>query len=456
MPEATLDDIPRGIAVRYAARDADATLRIYPILSQMIDQMGLREVYEIDMGIIPMVDRMRTVGMKVDIPHFHKLEKFLSHEMNRIQLNITERTGFSINPVSGDQTAMMLVALKVPMTKMTKGGSRESTNDKVLESLRHYHPAVGLVCDYRELAKLRDSFCVVLPRLVDSDGRIRCNFRITRVSSGRLSATNPNLLAIPVRSEVAKKIREGFVAEKGCVLGSWDLDQIEMRIMADESGDANLCDGFIKGVDVHKKTGGLIYGKRPEDVTPMERYAAKRVGFGVITGITAVGLLDQMALAGAKDWTEYRCQEAIDEYFKIYPGVGSYIERRRAEARRFGYVRDRWGRIRYLPGALSDIPRIREEANRQSHSHCIQAGAQGLIKRAMKVLWTDWREFGFAGKIEPLLQIHDELLFEVKDHPDWRKDWDELVIERLTTTTKLRVPVKAKGSYGANWGVLKD
>jgi DNA polymerase-1 len=455
MPEATLDDIPREVAVRYAARDADATLRIYPILSGMIDSGGLREVYEIDMGIIPMIDRMHTVGMLIDVPHFQKLEKHLTTEMSRTQDKIKQITGYDINPASGDQTAMLLTAVGIKLTRMTKGGQRESTNDKILESFRSHHPAVGLVCDYRELAKLRDTFCVVLPKLVHPDGRIRCDFRITRVSSGRLAASHPNLLGIPVRSELGKEIRRGFVAAPGHVLGSWDLDQIEMRVMADESQDPTLCRAFLDGVDVHRLTGAMMFGKKPDKVTTAERYAAKRVGFGILYGISAGGLRDQMHMAGQMDWTEESCQEAIDAWFKMYPKVRSYFDLCTAEARRYGYVRDRWGRIRYLPGVNSDIPRIREEANRQSVSHKIQAGAQGLIKRAMKEIWQMKKKMT-AHYVEPLLQIHDELLFEVDDSEGFKDSWSVYVVAALCNVTKLRVPVKAKGGYGGNWGELKD
>ena len=456
MREATLDDVPREKAVYYSARDADATLRILPKLWSRIQAMGLEQVYKIDMAIVPMVDRMQMIGMPASTDYFHSLEPRLTRQMQEKVDAIEELTKWRINPGSGDQVAPMLIALGVPLTKMTKGGTRESTNDKVLESFRGTHPAVGLVCDYRELAKLRDSFCVVLPKKIGNDGRIRCNFRITRVSSGRLSATKPNLLAIPVRTELGKEIRAGFIAPQGRVLGSWDLDQIEMRYMADESRDPVLCGWFLEGRDVHTQTAAQAFGVDPKDVTKIQRYAAKRLGFGVITGITEIGLAEQMALAGAEGWPVDRCKEFISIYFQICKGVKSYIEECRAEARRYGFVRDRWGRIRYLPGVWSDIWWIREEALRQSHSHKIQAGAQGLMKRAMKEMWDMWKLKPIDCYLEPLLQIHDEIIWEIDDEPIAKEMWNEVVINCLTQTTSLRVPVKTKGSYAQDWGGLKD
>lgn len=460
MPAATLDDVPPDESVVYAARDADATLRIYPHLWGRIQAMGLESVYRMDMAVIPMVERMQANGMRVQPGYFERLGKEFDREMAKIKKAIEKETGWDINPDSGDQVAALLFqGLGLKSTKMTKGGKRESTNDKVLEGLAHTCPTARLVCNYREVSKLKSSFCETLKEQIQSDGRVRCNLRITRVSSGRLSASEPNLLAIPVRTVLGKKIREGFVPDDGCVLGSWDLDQIEMRVMAHESRDPVLTKLFKEGKDVHRMTASWMFGVKPDGVSAIQRYAAKRVGFGVITGITCTGLADQMALAGAAGWTEDRCEEAINGWFEIYKAVRSYMENKRAESRRYGFVRDIWGRIRYLPGVWSSISSVREEALRQSHSHAIQAGAQGIIKKAMAEIWKDLREawtWTPPWRVEPLLQIHDELLFELHDDGKWTDLWGMQIKDRLEHTTELSVPVKAKYSFGPNWGALKD
>jgi DNA polymerase-1 len=467
MPEATLDDVPLEEAIHYACRDADATWRVYHVLSRRLDDMQLRGCYDMDLAIVPMVERMCAVGIRIDTSYFSDLASYLSSLMllkveeirNAAQKsNITLSKNF--NPNSPPQVAHILFSPKpvgfgFKSHKRTKGGA-DSTNDKVLESLRFKDARVGLICDYRELSKLRDSFCVTLPLAAYQDGRIHPNLQLTRVSSGRISCKEPNLLAIPVRTDLAKLVRQGFVAGQGCVLGDWDLDQIEMREMAHQSQDKLMVQIFNDGKrDVHRETAAAAFGCKPDEVTYIQRYAGKRLGFGVITGITEIGLSEQMALAGAEGWDEQACAKFIAEYFKIYPGIKTFLGDCRAEARRFSYVRDRWGRIRYLPGVHSELSWVRDEALRQSHSFKISASAQGILKHAMTAIW-EWMKGLEPDTVEPLLQVHDELLFEIKDTPRNIKEVDEAIVWFLCNTTKLCVPIKAKGSTGPNWGVLKD
>jgi len=468
MPVATLDDVPHDVAVNYSARDADATLRVFPILSHQIDVMGLRDVYRMDIAVLPMVARMMQVGMLIDTGHFETLGGFLS-DMMRLKVEelnaITKgKSGLDFNPNSTKQTSELLFGdsgVGATSRKKTKTG-KDSTNNKVLEAISFKFPAARIICDYRELAKLRDSFCVTLPKFMDATGRIHPNIKPTRVASGRFACNDPNLLAIPVRTDLGKLIRQGFIAGIGRVLGSWDLDQIEMREMAHQSEDETMCRIFREGkVDIHRQTAAWMFGKDPRDVTSIERYAGKRIGFGVITGITEVGLEEQMALAGAEGWDQTRCAQAIKEWFRIYSGVKSYIADCRAEARRYSYVRDRWGRIRYLPGVHSELAWVREEALRQSHSHKISASAQGIMKHAMAAIWKWWKEdriVGYRdeiGKIEPLLQIHDELVIELDGDKDSIVYVDAGMVYFLCNTTQLRVPIKAKGSTAHDWGSLK-
>lgn len=461
MPEATLDDVPLEEAIQYACRDADGTLRIFPILSARLDQLGLRGCYQMDLAIVPMVERMQTVGMLIDKPHFASLADHLTDllklKVEEIDVASGHKTGLDFNPNSTQQVAEWLFGrggLRLKPGKKTKGG-KYSTNDKILEALRFQDKRVGLVCDYRELSKLRDSFCTTLPLATDAAGRIHPRIKLTRVSSGRISCSDPNLLAIPVRTEMGKLIRGGFIAPEGRCLGDWDLDQIEMREMAHQSQDSTMIGWFNDGKDVHRMTGAAAFGVKPEEVTSVQRYASKRIGFGVITGITEIGLSEQMALAGAEGWDEPTCLRFIGEYFKICPGIKTYLDNCRTEARRFGYVRDRWGRIRYLPGVHSELSWVREEALRQSHSFKISASAQGILKHAMKAIW-DWMVDYGLGKVDPLLQVHDELLFEMEDTIDTRTEVDAAVLYFLCNTTQLCVPIKAKGDIGQNWGVLKD
>lgn len=463
MPEATLDDVPYQVAMEYACRDSDATLRIAPILKAKIDEMGLAGVSDIDHSIIPMIDRMQQVGIKLSPKEsWDELEFECDQIMGKARYGVYQLTGCTINPDSGDQVADLLYGtLGITIPWMTDGGKRGSTIDKALESIREHRDVVDLVLDYREASKVKSSFIAPLRKIVESngDGRVHCTFRITRVSSGRLAATNPNLLAIPVRSDLGKKIRERFIAADGRILGDWDLDQIEMRWMADESKDTKLCTIFQEGkVDIHRQTAAWTFGVPYDQVLTEQRYAAKRVGFGVITGITGHGLVDQMELARARrpdgeHWTEDDCDRMIEAWFDIYTGVRPYMEQCKDEAYETGMVRDRWGRIRYLPGIWSPIKSIAEEAGRQAHSHKIQAGAQGYMKIGMAQVWKYVNKPLLA---EPLLQVYDSLLQETFDSPSVKVEVNRLIVGCLTETTKLSIPVKAKGSYGQSWAECKD
>ena len=467
VPEPSLSDVPQAQAEHYACRDADATWRIYPQLMARVKNEGLEEICRIDHGILPMLERMQSNGLLVNRPHMEALETRITAQMSEVRDQIQEMVGVRINPSSPPQTAALLFKqLKLPSRKTTSTGM-DSTQDKVLEGLRHSHPVVPLILEYRELDKARGSFVRVALTKAGSDDRLRCNLRATRVTSGRIAANTPNLMAIPVRSKIGKEIRQGFIAPKGKVLADWDLDQAEMRWMAHDSQDSGLISIFRSGtIDVHTSTAASMFSKPYADIDKnTERYAAKRVGFGVITGITGMGLVDQMVLAGAKspdgdDWTEAECDDLIARWFSARPGVAVYMDRCRAEARRQGWVADLWGRKRYLPGVWSSVERIREEACRQSHSHKIQAGAQGYIKVAMAKIWwwleeVWWPRGGIWATIEPLLQIHDSLLFELPDDPKAIAEVDEVVVMELSNARELLVPMGAKGGRAKNWGDLK-
>lgn len=466
-PEPTLSDIPQEKAVHYACRDADATWRVFPILMAKVKELGMEQVCAIDHGVIPMVERMQSNGLLVDKEWMQYLDQRLTEQMEGVRDEIEKMVGVRINPGSSKQTAALLFKqLKLASRKTTSTGM-DSTQDKVLEGLRMAHPVVPLVLSYRELDKARGSFVRVAIQKAGADGRLRCNLRVTRVTSGRLAANTPNLMAIPVRSDVGHEIRQGFIAPIGKVLADWDLDQAEMRIMAHESEDVGLLEIFNSGkIDVHTDTASKMFSVPYEMVDKnTQRYPAKRVGFGVITGITGAGLVDQMVLAGAKrpdggDWTQDECDDLIRRWFEARPGVRSYMDRCRAEARRQGWIADMWGRRRYLPGVWSTVERIREEACRQSHSHKIQAGAQGYIKIAMAQIWwwleeVWWPRGGRWATIEPILQIHDSLLFELPDEDEIISEVDEVVVSCMAHAAELRVPMGAKGGRAKNWGDLK-
>lgn len=468
MPQATLDDIPVSTAIAYAARDADATLRLLPVLLERIKALGLERVAEIDLGVVPMIERMQSVGMAVDPEYFVRFSGELQDMCFRAEHQVAQLVGRSINLDSPAQVAKLLFdtptdkdgcrscGLGIPVVKLTKGKTRASSDDEVLETVKDAHPAVPIIQIHREASHLKTSFADVLPTFLGADGRLHTTLRITRVHSGRLSATKPNLLNQPVRTELGMRIREGFVAPAGRQLASWDLDQIEMKVMAHESQDVEFLRVFREGRDVHLATAAKMFGKPEADIDKMtERYPAKSVGFGTIYGITKYGLHTQMKLAGL-DFTEDDCDKFICEWLAVYPGVGVFMEAKRTEARRYGYVSDMFGRVRYLPGVHSNIRRVREEAYRQAVNHPIQAGAQEIIKIAMVEIWGLLvGELWPAGLVvEPLLQVHDELVFEIPDEEGMFELLDAL-IRPLMEADVLDVPVTASGGVGRTWAALK-
>lgn len=483
MREADLNDVPLERAVNYAARDADATIRIFPILREKHQSMMLGQVSEIDHSIIPMVDLMQATGIEVDIPYFKLLSADLQRRMEAKQQEIKDRFGVWINPNSGDQVADLLFSpvedggYGLIPTKHTKGTidkktgevkkKRGSTVDKVLEGMRTEHEVIPMILDYRGLNKAKTSFADVAIRkaVQHPNGRwyVHCLFRITRVSSGRLSATGPNLMAV-VGGKLGEEVRNGYIAGEGFRFSEWDLNQIEMRGMASESNETFLIDMFTCDEDVHTGTASRMFKlnlPRPyhkSQVSKLQRDAAKRTGFGVITGIQAPGLVDQMRLQGVII-PEEEATKWIKDYLDSCPRVRDYMNACANEAWKFGYVRDWAGRLRYLPGIHSPYKHVRAEASRQSHSHKIQAGAQEIMKIAMAKFWTEvyphWKERGKV--VIAILQIHDAImvLHNLNDEELAELDAQVRACMYSSAPPGFRIPLDAGMGTAAKWGELE-
>lgn len=506
MREAGLDDVPLPRAIRYAARDADATKRIEPILRALHKAMQLTRIGEIDHAIIPMVDGMQEAGIPVDKPYLERLSVDLAARMVAVQERIKAEFGVWINPNSGEQVADLLYenGYGLVPTKQTKGrtdkatgeivGKRGSTMDKVLEGLRNpdgtwQHDIIPLILTYRGLNKAKTSFCDVAIRKAkyervatewdpETDQPVawewmwvvHCNFRITRVSSGRLSATGPNLLAV-MGGKLGDEVRNGYVAGNegdGFEFIEWDLNQIEMRVMASEAGDEFLISMFMNDEDVHTGTTdrmfklglGRPYTNEKKKLVPKEkRDAAKRTGFGCITGIQGAGLVDQMRLQGIIV-TEEEAKGWIADWLSSCPAVPQYFQSCYREARAYGFVRDWAGRVRYLPGIHSPFRHIEAEAGRQSHSHKIQAGAQSIMKIAMATIHREvvpfWRARGKF--IVVVLQIHDALMFRIRGFSQEEIAELDLQIRAAmfsATPPGFKVPLDAGMVRASKWGEMK-
>lgn len=483
MREADLDDVPLERAVRYACRDADATIRVHLVLRERHEAMGLNLVGSIDHAIIPMVDRMQAVGIPVDRDYFIWLSSDLKRRMLEVQDRIKAEFGVWINPNSGEQVADLLFSsieeggYGLVATKQTKGsidattgevkGRRGSTVDKVLEGLRTEHAIVPLILEYRGLLKAKTSFVdVAIRRARWEEGQwvIHCNFRITRVSSGRLSATGPNLMAV-MGGELGEEIRAGYIAGDGYEFAEWDLNQIEMRVMASDADDEFLISMMMNDEDIHAGTTDRMFNlnlPRPynkKQVPKDKRDAAKRTGFGVITGIQAPGLVDQMRLQGVIVSEEEAAKWIVD-WLASCPAVPIYMEKCHREARAYGYVRDWTGRIRYLPGIHSPFRHIRAEAGRQSHSHKIQGGAQGIMKVGMANIWNYvlpyWRARGKY--VEPVLQVHDSLMLRRRGfNKQESEEMDGQVRAAMFSAAPpgFKVPLDAGYGSASTWGLME-
>lgn len=471
-PQATLDEIPLADAVTYSGRDADATIRIYPYMKRQIEAFGLEDVYRTDMAVVPMIERMQTVGLGVDLEHFKSLSQMLAIEQEINFEDLRRATHRELNPNSGDQVAELLfdemqLHLKAPNLKIkrTESGARMTTNDKVLEALEDVDDTgiVKLITEGREIQKIRGTFCDPMPKLLGRDGRLHPQYRITRTDTGRLSAAGPNVLAFPKHSKRGKLVRDGFVPAEGREYGEWDYDQIEMRMFAHDAQDPSLIAEFFTGLDKHCQTAGLLYSrdaeviyaeyKSDEGTGGAERFAAKAVNFGILMGITAHGLLAQFHKAGQLHWTLGMCEDVLQKWNAAYPAGVDYIQRKHAEARQHGFVRDCWGRLRWLEGIHAADDYIRAAAERQAQATPTQSGAQGIVKRGMAQLWPLLKDFRKRGIwVECLLQVHDALILEYNIED--RELIDSTVMAVMHSAVELSVPVTAKAKFGQRWGDL--
>ena len=461
-PVVTVFDADQAKATQYAGEDADGTFRIAPVLMYFMKREGLQDILDVDMPAIPLVDHMQTVGMPVDADKLNDLAEEMTVRSEALQVELEDLVGHKLNPNSPDQVAEVLFdELGLEASRLTATGKR-STSKKVLTPHRADNPVVHKVLLFKELLKIKTSFCANITRRTERK-RVHANIRVTRAKTGRLATTEPNLLAIPVRTAEGRRVRHGFVAPPGRVFGAFDLNQIEMRVMAHCAVDLPLIEIYNRSADqypkhercVHTMTAASVYDVKPEDVQPLQRTMAKSTGFGIIMGISGHGLAAQLSLYGLSGHSVEDCSKFIDEWLQLHPGVRDFQLSQRAYARRFGYVKDLYGRRYLLPGAVSSVSRVAEEALRQSHALVIQGGAQGLMKLIMRECEYELIPTLAASgiELEPLLQIHDELVFLLPE--DAQPPVEAAVLNTFTRDRDLRVPIEASGSFGPSWGELE-
>jgi DNA polymerase-1 len=428
----------------YACEDAEVTLLLMRVLEREVAAAGLLDLLrDVEMPLVPVLARMELKGVALDVPVLESLGERLGSEADALRARVCELAGSEFNLDSPKQVGEVLFErLGLPRGRRTKTGY--STDVDVLERLRDAHEAPGLILEYRQLAKLRSGYLDALPRLVNpKTGRVHTSFNQTVASTGRLSSSNPNLQNIPIRTELGREIRKAFVAEEGRVLLSADYSQIELRIMAHLSSDEGLRAAFRAGKDFHRSTAALIFGRDEESVTPEERAWAKTVNFGIMYGMSAFGLARQLGISHAE------AGEFIDTYFSTYPGVAEYTDRAIAEAEETGYAVTMLGRKRPIRGLASDNANVRGLAERVAVNTPIQGSAADLIKLAMIAIDRRLSEEGLP--CDMVLQVHDELVFEVDEAAAGGAE--EIVRGEMEHPKgfDIEVPITVNTARGASW-----
>ena len=431
-------------ATRYAAEDADITLRLDRVQRpKLAAEPALERIYrDIEMPLVPVLERIEANGVLIDADELRRQSADLGKRMLAAQQQATELAGRTLNLDSPKQLgALLFDELKLPALVKTPGGA-PSTNEEALEAIADLHELPRVILEYRGLAKLRSTYTDKLPEMVNPDtGRVHTSYHQAGAATGRLASSDPNLQNIPIRTPDGRRIRRAFIAPPGRKLVACDYSQIELRIMAHLSGDPALLAAFESGADVHRATAAEVFGRPIDEVTPNERRAAKAINFGLMYGMSAFGLAKQLGIPRGE------AQDYIALYFSRYPGVRDYMERTREQARGQGFVETVFGRRLYLPYIHSRNQGQRAAAERAAINAPMQGTAADIIKRAMISL--DGWLAGHATRARMILQVHDELVFEADE-----AFVPELMAEakqRMSAAAELRVPLLVDGGIGENW-----
>lgn len=434
---------PEEIRV-YACEDADITLRLHHLFLPQLKEQNLLSLFEdLEMPLVAVLAEMERNGVCLDTAALHETSGKFTRLMEDLEKEIHALAGMEFNIASPKQVGEVLFdRLQITSKpKKTKTGQYVTSED-VLESLRSKHPIVEKILEHRGVKKLLGTYVDALPLLINPrTGHIHTNFNQTITTTGRLSSSNPNLQNIPVRDAMGKEVRKAFVSCPGDLFFSADYSQIELRIMAHLSQDANLIDAFMQGHDIHTATAAKIFKKELSEVTADERRKAKTANFGIIYGISAFGLAERMGVSRTK------AKQLIDEYFITYPGVKAYMDRSIAMAREEGFTTTLWQRRCYLPDINSHNATVRGYAERNAINAPIQGTAADIIKVAMVRIHKRMQAEGVQSRM--ILQVHDELNFSVPPHE--KETIQRIVIEEMQAAAQLRVPLIADCGWGENW-----
>jgi DNA polymerase-1 len=428
----------------YAAEDADVTLRLHQHLWPRLCEVGeLKRLFEtLEMPLVPVLSAMERTGVLVDTAMLARQSGELAKRMGEIQQQAFEAAGQEFNLSSPKQIqAILFDKQQLPVLKKTPKG-QPSTAEEVLAELALDYPLPRLILEHRSMSKLKSTYTDRLPEQVDPDtGRVHTSYHQAVAATGRLSSSDPNLQNIPVRTEEGRRIRQAFIAPPGCKLLAADYSQIELRIMAHLSGDERLLAAFASGEDVHRATAAEVFGTTPEQVSADQRRSAKAINFGLIYGMSAFGLARQLGIdRGA-------AQEYVDRYFARYPGVKTFMDRTREQAREQGFVETVFGRRLYVPDIKAANAQRRQYAERTAINAPMQGTAADIIKMAMLAVH-GWIESGTTGATM-VMQVHDELVFEVEEARV--EEASARIRDLMAGAARLAVPLVVDVGVGTNW-----
>ena len=493
MPEPSLANVDPESAVYYSSRDADATWRVKIPLMDGIRRCNLERVmFGIDLPVLDQIAEMMDTGFMINKKHFGDLSVEYLERLKVSAVECADKGGYgAFNPNSPTQVADLLYStrkLGFHVTKWTDSGNpkrdgsldmgtfnngtarmqtdaappepngnksvKPSTDDREMKKIDHL--VVDEIMEYRGILKNKTSYAdSLLSKAHPDTDRIHGTIRATRVETGRLSMTDPNLMAIPVRNAEGRRIREGFIAKPGYVLVAPDYSQIEMRVMAHFTQSPYLMKIFWDGLDFHTATASRMFGVEYEVAMDAKyRYPAKGINFGIIYGITEVGLYENLLEQGAEGWSIEQCADLLVFYDEAFPEVGRFRQEQIEFGVKHGYVQDFFGRRRFIPELTCPIARIRSEGGRAAGNMPVQSTAQGIIKQAgNRIYWL--RENGMAPcSFAYLLQVHDEFLFEVREED--AEEFIEWVVPIMADVVQLSIPIVVEAKVGKNWGNMKS
>ncbi len=441
----TFNQIEVEQATLYAAEDADITLLLHQALYPQIDAIEpLKHVYrDIEMPLVPVLSRMERKGVLIDAQVLAVQSQEITQRLAEIEKETFALAGQEFNLSSPKQLQEILFdKLQLPVIKKTPKGA-PSTNEEVLEELAHSHELPRLILEHRGLAKLKSTYTDKLPLMVNSKTkRVHTSYHQAVTATGRLSSRDPNLQNIPVRNEEGRRIRQAFIAREGFKIVAADYSQIELRIMAHLSQDKGLLDAFAQGKDIHRATASEVFGIPLEDVTSEQRRSAKAINFGLIYGMSAFGLSQQIGVERRE------AQRYMDLYFERYPGVLDYMERTRKQASEQGYVETLDGRRLYLPEINSKNAIRRKASEREAINAPMQGTAADIIKKAM-IAVDNWICNECPADVHMIMQVHDELVFEVRE--SYLENANIMIHKLMESSMELAIPLKVEVGIGNNW-----